>query len=180
MGFNKSVGLIVASCLIGLVWALINWYFVQRVRLPTSNEETHTEGNEAHKLRVVEELGDKIAKGAHIFLMEEYKFCLGFIAFMTIVLWLAVDRIDKGYTAIAFLIGGLTSILCGYIAMWIATRANFRTTYSAKQGLEVAFRVAFQAGLAMGFTLGNKLSPKKNFYFFSATTSLLFDYVKII
>lgn len=37
--------------------------------------------------------------------------------------------------------------------MAIATSANFRTTYSAKRGLSMAFKTAYRAGVAMGFAL---------------------------
>lgn len=44
-------------------------------------------------------------------------------------------------------------MLCGAIGMLIATQANFRTTYSAKNSLPLAFRTAYRAGVAMGFAL---------------------------
>lgn len=44
-------------------------------------------------------------------------------------------------------------MLCGAIGMLIATQANFRTTYSAKLSLSLAFRTAYRAGCAMGFAL---------------------------
>jgi Na+/H+-translocating membrane pyrophosphatase len=44
-------------------------------------------------------------------------------------------------------------MLCGAIGMLIATQANFRTTYSAKYSLPLAFRTAYRAGVAMGFAL---------------------------
>jgi Na+/H+-translocating membrane pyrophosphatase len=37
--------------------------------------------------------------------------------------------------------------------MIIATQANFRTTYCARNSLAPAFRVAYRAGCAMGFAL---------------------------
>lgn len=60
---------------------------------------------------------------------------------------------DTIYTAVAFVIGALVSILCGSIGMLIATQTNFRTTYCAKQSLALAFRTAYRAGCAMGFAL---------------------------
>ena len=56
-------------------------------------------------------------------------------------------------TAIAFMIGAVVSIMCGAIGMIIATQANFRTTYCARNSLAPAFRVAYRAGCAMGFAL---------------------------
>jgi len=57
------------------------------------------------------------------------------------------------YTAFAFLIGAIISTLCGAIGMVIATSANFRTTFCAKNSLADAFRVAYRAGCSMGFAL---------------------------
>ena len=60
---------------------------------------------------------------------------------------------DRLYTAIAFLIGALISIICGAIGMTVATKANFRTTYCATISIADAFRTAYRAGCAMGFAL---------------------------
>jgi K(+)-stimulated pyrophosphate-energized sodium pump len=57
------------------------------------------------------------------------------------------------YTANAFLVGAIVSILCGSIGMAIATSTNFRTTYCAKNSLPLAFKTAYRAGVAMGFAL---------------------------
>lgn len=57
------------------------------------------------------------------------------------------------FTAVAFLIGALVSMICGAIGMVIATQANFRTTFCAKGSLSDAFRTAYRAGCAMGFAL---------------------------
>ncbi len=63
------------------------------------------------------------------------------------------------YTAIAFILGSITSIFSGYIGMYVATRANVRVTYVAtvnlKNGtsLQNAFTVAFRGGSVMGFCL---------------------------
>ena len=57
------------------------------------------------------------------------------------------------YTATAFLVGSVVSIISGSIGMAIATSANYRTTYSAKRGLSMAFKTAYRAGVGMGFAL---------------------------
>jgi len=56
-------------------------------------------------------------------------------------------------TAVAFLVGAITSMACGIIGMVIATDTNYRVTYCAKLGLAPAFRVAYRAGCSMGFAL---------------------------
>lgn len=58
-----------------------------------------------------------------------------------------------GFTAFAFLIGAIVSMICGAVGMVIATQTNFRTTFCAKNSLSGAFRVAYRAGCSMGFAL---------------------------
>lgn len=50
---------------------------------------------------------------------------------MFVVIWLLTA--EAGYTAFAFVIGAIVSIACGAIGMIIATRANYKTTYCAKE-----------------------------------------------
>ena len=57
------------------------------------------------------------------------------------------------WTAVAFLLGALISMVCGTIGMVIATRPNYRVTYCAKDSLSNAFNIAYRAGCAMGFAL---------------------------
>lgn len=57
------------------------------------------------------------------------------------------------YTASAFLVGAVVSMVSGSLGMAIATSANYRTTYSAKHSLPLAFKTAYRAGVAMGFAL---------------------------
>ncbi len=57
------------------------------------------------------------------------------------------------YTANAFLVGAIVSIISGSVGMAIATSANFRVTFAAKKSLPLAFKTAYRAGVAMGFAL---------------------------
>lgn len=74
---------------------------------------------------------------------------------MVVVMFIVIIFLTPqgAYTAVAFLVGALVSMICGSIGMIIATMANFRTTYCAKRGLAIAFRTAYRAGCAMGFAL---------------------------
>jgi Na+/H+-translocating membrane pyrophosphatase len=74
-----------------------------------------------------------------------------FVAIMFAVIW--GFTAEGLYTAFAFLVGAIVSMTCGAIGMVIATQANYRTTYSAKISLSLAFRTAYRAGCAMGFAL---------------------------
>jgi len=57
------------------------------------------------------------------------------------------------YTTVAFITGAVTSMLCGYIGMKIATETNVKTTYLCNIDIEQGFRVAFQGGEVLGFCL---------------------------
>ena len=65
----------------------------------------------------------------------------------------AADHHKFPYTMFAFLIGAVTSMLCGYIGMVIATIANYKTTYLCNIDKFAGFKVAFQGGQVLGFVL---------------------------
>lgn len=92
-----------------------------------------------------------MTQGAKEFLKQEYTICLLFVAGMFFVIALLTPQ--HYYTAFAFLIGAVVSIICGSIGMAIATAANYRTTFVAKRSLPLAFKTAYRAGVAMGFAL---------------------------
>jgi Na+/H+-translocating membrane pyrophosphatase len=60
---------------------------------------------------------------------------------------------------IAFLLGAITSLVCGYIGMSVATNANAKVTFSAARYKDdevcyrKAFEVAYRGGMVMGFCL---------------------------
>jgi len=99
--------------------------------------------------------------------MAEYVYLGIFLVIFGLIV--LISEKFKFYTFFAFLLGAITSLICGYIGMYIATRANVRTTYQAykfygKQGtsdfknpeaesLKNAFLVAFRGGCVMGFIL---------------------------
>lgn len=57
------------------------------------------------------------------------------------------------FSTIAFLLGGVTSVVSGFLGMKIATYANARTTLEARKGVGKAFITAFRSGAVMGFLL---------------------------
>ena len=73
---------------------------------------------------------------------------------MFFIIYGAVEKFKTAYTAFAFAIGALTSMICGAIGMMIATFTNYRVTFNAKlNGLAEAFRTAYRGGCVMGFAL---------------------------
>ena len=72
---------------------------------------------------------EKIQKGASTFLINEYFYLLIFIILFGFLI-LVIDKYIW-YTVIAFVAGSITSMLCGLIGMYVATRTNYRVTYKA-------------------------------------------------
>ena len=96
-------------------------------------------------------VGDKISTGAKSFLKEEYLICFIFTIIMMVVIGLTTQF--HWWTAVAFLIGAVVSIICGIIGMVMATRTNYKVTYCAVSGMAGAFKTAYRAGCVMGFAL---------------------------
>lgn len=57
------------------------------------------------------------------------------------------------FTTIAFIIGAVTSMVCGWIGMKIATDTNYKTTAACANSKVEGFKVAFMGGQVLGFVL---------------------------
>lgn len=70
------------------------------------------------------------------------------------VLFFTVEHaLGMFYTTFAFIIGGYTSILSGYIGMRIAVYTNVRTTKECATDISNGFVVAYRGGQVLGFSL---------------------------
>ena len=111
-----------------------------------------------------------IQQGAAAFLRREYTFLAGFVAVVGVLIAVFVDFDVTGKfaalgltaagqytglprTAIAYVLGGVSSATAGWVGMYIAVRANVRTAAKARTGLNAALRVAFNSGAVMGMTV---------------------------
>ena len=98
----------------------------------------------------VAEITEAIREGAMAFLVAEYKILVWFVVAVAIALGVFISM----NTAIAFVLGAITSALAGNIGMRIATKANGRTSIAAKEGgLAKALDVAFSGGAVMGLSV---------------------------
>lgn len=104
----------------------------------------------------MEEIAQAIREGALAFLKREYKFIAIFLVVMFFVLLFTLDNkqtsgLNEGvFTAFAFLVGALCSVLAGFIGMKTATTANVKTAQGAIKNLDRALRIAFSSGAVMG------------------------------
>lgn len=101
-------------------------------------------GNEKMK-----EIGKAIADGAMAYLARQFKVVAIFLSLLTIFLGLVLGW---GIAA-TFVLGAIFSGITGYVAMWIAVKANIRTAQGATQGLNPALKVAFGAGTVNGMLI---------------------------
>ncbi|MDP6605030.1 MAG: sodium-translocating pyrophosphatase [Dehalococcoidia bacterium] len=112
------------------------------------------------------EIGRLIQEGAAAFLKREYTFIAAFVVAVVtaLVVFIDLDVLDKlgeaqgnltdlPRTGISYLLGAIASASAGYIGMYVAVRANTRTTQKAREGLNPALRVAFSSGGVMGITV---------------------------
>lgn len=122
--------------LIGLLCALIIYYSIKR----------YPQGNEK-----MQKIAAMIHQGAMVFIGREYRMLAIFALILLVLIYISPLGIK---TAIAFLVGAISSATAGYIGMYTATKANVRTTAAAHdQGAAVALSVAFFGGGIMGLAV---------------------------
>ncbi|MGQ9887048.1 MAG: sodium-translocating pyrophosphatase [Aggregatilineales bacterium] len=128
----------VISSLVGLAFA---WY--QRSWVLSQNS-----GSER-----MQQIARAIQRGAQAFLRREYRAVAVLVVVVVIVL-VALSFVPNSgmsvWTAVAFVAGALASGTAGYAGMYIAVRANVRTTQAASESLNKGLRVAFASGTVMG------------------------------
>jgi len=126
------------SLIIGAVGILATWMTYAGIKKqPAGND-------------VMRDLAGQIHAGALAFLRREYTVLLPFLAIVAILLGLAISM----KTGVAYVAGGLCSIITGWVGMQGATRANVRTTEAARaSGQAAALRVAFSGGAVMGLAV---------------------------
>lgn len=100
----------------------------------------------------MQQIATAIQRGAQAFLTREYRAVGIFVAVVTVLLVIVSGIPNSGvsiWTAVAFVAGAVTSGLAGYVGMYIAVRANVRTTQAASKSLNQGLRVAFASGTVM-------------------------------
>ena len=98
------------------------------------------------------DIADQIHTGAMAFLRKEYSILVWFVLVVAILLGVFITPL----TALAFISGGVCSMLAGFFGMKAATRANVRTANAAREsGRDKALSVAFYGGSVMGLSIAS-------------------------
>ncbi|GIX30121.1 MAG: putative K(+)-stimulated pyrophosphate-energized sodium pump [Porticoccaceae bacterium] len=87
-----------------------------------------------------------------VFLKREYRMLAAFATVLAVILYFSLG----GRTALAFVVGAVSSALAGWFGMYAATRANVRTAVAASHGGQAeALAVAFFGGSIMGLCVAS-------------------------
>ena len=151
---------IIASAVIGLIFAYYQYSLIKNIPVisnPSGNkgENASTPEEETVRLKAIH---SAIEIGAKAFLFAEYRilavFCTVFaLVIFGLVSWGQSSAYEGALTAIAYLLGSISSVFSGYIGMTVAVFANVRTTVGCQQGYKEGFNTAFRGGGVMGFAL---------------------------
>ncbi len=96
------------------------------------------------------EIASYIQEGAMAYLNRQYRVLVVFTLVLAVVIAVGIGV----QTSISFLVGAFFSALAGYFGMRVATKANVRTAFSAKEkGMNAALNVAFSGGAVMGMSV---------------------------
>jgi len=168
--------LIVAPAVFGMIFAY--WLFKKVAKISLFRqtreddeallrrmERADESGGEADSYQKLRQIYRDIQNGAKAFLAAEYRMCLMFLSVFGFGMIFFVARVESGWdfkigvlTAFSFVVGGITSMVAGYIGMMIAVFTNARCTMSATLTPDAlawkeSFNSAFRGGAVMGFAL---------------------------
>jgi len=131
LAFSPLIGLA------GFLFAIVTYAWV--VKQPAGNAK-------------MTEIAGLIESGSMTFLKKEYTILLGFLV---VVAGLIGWKLGTN-SSICYLAGAFSSMLCGWIGMKAATKANVRTAEAAaRSGQANALSVAFYGGSVMGMTVAS-------------------------
>jgi len=164
LGATGTSVFIVAIGVIGFLFGIFWWWHLSRSILVDSRSSNSKDISQEVMEKVVF-ISRAISDGASTFLLSEYRymalFMVGFGGIMFTLLGLTSHHYwsKAALSVFSFVVGGLTSILSGWIGMRIAVFTNSRTAIQAATGrvtgdrYKRSFQAAFRGGLTMGFCL---------------------------
>merc|ERR1719271_15385 len=107
------------------------------------------EGKKQEIVKQMIQISTTIAEGAMSFLFTEYLYMGVYVVVFSGILM----YFTSWEAALSYVVGALTSIICGFIGMKIAVYTNVRTTHECWAELRRGFDVAIQGGCVMGLSL---------------------------
>jgi K(+)-stimulated pyrophosphate-energized sodium pump len=125
------------------------------------------------------EISAAIKEGARAFLKREYTALAVFVVVMAVILTIALGvYMDMGVEiGPAYIFGSVCSAIAGFLGMEVALRANGRTAYAAREGLNKAFPIAFRGGAVMGLSVvGSALLGVSVIYFLTGRPELVLGF----
>lgn len=114
----------------------------------------------------MQNISDAIKEGAEAFLARQNKTIAGLavaLAALLFILYAFLRQPSEGdpkeigviglavWTVISFALGATSSVIAGYIGMWVAIRTNIRTATAAVTSLNGALQTALRGGAVAGF-----------------------------
>lgn len=97
----------------------------------------------------MQRIATAIEKGAMAYLKRQFVTILPFSVLLFIVVYLALGL----GSAVAFVLGAVSSAIAGFVGMYVAVKGNVRTAYAARKGLNPALSTAFKSGAVNGLFL---------------------------
>lgn len=126
-----------------------------------------------NKSAPIAEYSHAVQEGAAAYLRRLFQWLGVLVAIIAVILLFALGW----ETAIAYVVGAAFSTTGAYIGMYIATRANGRVAWAARNGLVKAFPVGFFAGGVMGTALvGLSLIGITVFYMIFKSTDIVLGF----
>jgi inorganic pyrophosphatase len=147
--------LIVVPAVVGCLFSAKQWISVSKVQInghPDLKDPLVGNMGASEKAEIVsqmKQISATIAEGAMSFLFTEYLYMGVYVVVFSGILLFFTGK----EATISFVVGALTSIICGWIGMKIAVYTNVRTTHECWAELSKGFDVAIQGGCVMGFSL---------------------------
>jgi len=156
----------------GLVAAIIGFGFIVGFAFYVLSQPDGTSQD-----KMLREIAGYIHDGAKTFLTKEYIALSVFVVGMCVLVGalfavlencclgpnvlevqnnlraLKLDQLSGLWVVISLLLGAIFSAAAGWLGMFIATKANIRTTHACRQGMGPGLSVAFKSGAVMGLTV---------------------------
>jgi inorganic pyrophosphatase len=150
--------IICGSGILGFLWSVRSYFKVAGRPIDGHKGDLAKQDSNAEKstddiVKDMKHISKVIQEGAYSFLFAEYWYMAVYIALFSVVLMVFMPNAVGVITTVSFIVGAVTSIVAGFIGMYIAVFTNVRTAHECWKSLERGFDVAIQGGCVMGLSL---------------------------